>query len=305
MINHSSEFNGLLLINKPSGVTSYDVIKKVKKYYSTNKVGHTGTLDPLASGLLCVLIGPSVKACDYLQDKKKTYYAGIKLGVETDTEDITGQIIKTDDKYVSKDDLSIVLNSFKGEYMQTPPMYSSKKVDGKKLYEYARKGIILERSQTQLHIYDISLDLNNGEYPNYYFTCTCSKGTYIRTLCHDIGIRLGTYGTMFYLNRTNCYPYSIDQSYLIEDIENMSVEQKHEILIPPYDFFKTPLKVVLSEFNTKLLTNGCEIYLKKNHLDFQTGSYVNIFSYENKYLGLGEVIQFANGDALKLKIRLY
>ena len=222
--------NGMILINKEQGITSFDVVKKIKKLYNTNKVGHTGTLDPLACGLLCILVGQSVKACDLLQSKEKTYYAGIKFGIKTDTEDITGNIIEESKFIPSKEDIENAILSFKGEYYQTPPMYSAKKVAGKKLYEYARKGQIIEREKCKLFIHDIVIDYENSSYPNYYFTVTCSKGTYIRTLCNDIGEKLGNFACMSYLKRTKCGSFNLEDSHNIEELENLDYENRLKYL---------------------------------------------------------------------------
>ena len=186
--------NGVLIINKPKGYTSHDIVNVVRKKLNTKKVGHTGTLDPDATGVLPILIGTATKISKYLIEHKKIYMATVRLGYKTDTADASGKIIK-EDKYFQKiDDKKIedILASFLGKQKQVPPMYSAIKVDGKKLYEYARDGVEIERAARDIEIYDIEVEKFNVEDNEITFRVKCSKGTYIRTLCETIAEILGT-----------------------------------------------------------------------------------------------------------------
>ena len=186
--------NGVLIINKPKGYTSHDIVNVVRKKLNTKKVGHTGTLDPDATGVLPILIGTATKISKYLIEHKKIYMATVKLGYKTDTADASGKIIK-EDKYFQKiDDKKIedILASFLGKQKQVPPMYSAIKVDGKKLYEYAREGKEVEVKPREIEIYDICLEGYDNNNYEISFKVNCSKGTYIRTLCESVAEKLGT-----------------------------------------------------------------------------------------------------------------
>lgn len=185
--------NGVLIINKPKGYTSHDIVNVVRKKLNTKKVGHTGTLDPDATGVLPILIGTATKISKYLIEHKKTYIAIVKLGYKTDTGDSTGKVIKVDEHFQKIDNKKIedVLASFLGKQKQVPPMYSAIKVDGKKLYEYAREGKTVQVEAREIEIYDICLEKYNNN-DEISFKVNCSKGTYIRTLCEDIAEKLGS-----------------------------------------------------------------------------------------------------------------
>lgn len=185
--------NGVIVINKPKGYTSHDIVNVVRKKLNTKKVGHTGTLDPDATGVLPILIGTATKISKYLIEHKKTYIATVKLGYKTDTGDASGKVIKEDKHFqkIDKKDIENALNTFLGKREQVPPMYSAIKVNGKKLYEYAREGKKIEVKPREIEIYDICLEeYNNND--EISFKVNCSKGTYIRTLCESIAEKLGT-----------------------------------------------------------------------------------------------------------------
>ena len=209
--------NGIILINKERGYTSRDIVNIVSKILNTKKIGHTGTLDPMAEGLLILTVGKCTKLCDYLTSEYKEYIAEFKLGYLTDTLDDTGNIIKRSNKIVQKDEIINIINSYKKEYFQTVPLYSAVKVNGKKLYEYARNNIDIELPKRKVIIKNIDI-LNIGE--TIKIKCLVSKGTYIRSLIDDIGKSLGTYATMTKLVRIRQGNYIIDNSYTIEDIKN-------------------------------------------------------------------------------------
>ncbi len=227
--------NGIIIINKEKDYTSRDVVNIVGKKLNTKKIGHTGTLDPLATGVLVLCVGKSLKLAELLTANDKEYIAKIRLGIETDTLDITGKIVKTKDIInISKEKIIECLNHFKGKIKQEVPKYSAVKVNGKKLYEYARNNIEVQLPIKEVEIYNIELisEIINNE---FYIKCRVSKGTYIRSLIRDIGLYLNTYATMTELTRTKQGKFSIDDSYTIEDIKN-----NHYKIINPIDILDIP-----------------------------------------------------------------
>ena len=210
--------NGILLVNKPIDFTSRDVVNKLTKILKTKKVGHTGTLDPIATGVLVVCVGNTTKLCELLTSEHKEYIATIKLGIKTDTLDTTGTIIEEKDYNVTEEQIIKVLNSFLGDSIQTTPIYSAVKVNGKKLYEYAREGIEVELPKRNINISNIKLLSYKDD--EIKFKTTVSKGTYIRALIDDICTKLNTVGTMSSLIRTKQGQFTLEQTFTLEDIEN-------------------------------------------------------------------------------------
>ena len=216
------EINGVIIVNKHSGVTSFDIVFKMKKLFNTKKVGHTGTLDPMATGVLPILLGRSAKAAEYLTEHDKEYKAEIQLGITTDTEDISGKVLTRSDKLPDKEEFFAVCEKFVGEIEQIPPMSSALKVGGKKLVDLAREGIEIERQARKINIYSLraeEVDEKSGIYTLYV---KCSKGTYIRTLCADIGKNLGCGACMSALERTKSGDFSIDKAYTVEELEKLT-----------------------------------------------------------------------------------
>lgn len=218
-----NNYNGILIVNKPSGITSRDVVNIVGKTLNTKKVGHTGTLDPMATGVLVLCIGNALKVCELITANDKEYIAKVILGIETETLDTTSPIINTKKTNITKEEVEKILNSFKGSYLQEVPKYSAVKINGKKLYEYAREGKEIELPKKMVTIYDIQL-ISDITYYNdttsFYIKTTVSKGTYIRSLIRDIGYKLNTYGCMDSLERTRQGIFNIDNSYTLEEIKN-------------------------------------------------------------------------------------
>ena len=239
--------NGLLLVNKQSNITSSDVVIKVRKLLNIKKIGHTGTLDPLAEGLLILTVGNATRIQELITEKDKEYIATMKLGIKTDTYDTEGKIL--DQKEVPNNlNIEEVLNSYIKKYNQEVPIYSSIKVNGKKLYEYARENIEVELPKREVEIKDIKLlSINNNEVT---FKCLVSKGTYIRSLINDIGNTLGTYATMTKLIRTKIDNFSLDNSYTLEDIEkgNYKLISIEEVLDYP--------KIEVDDDLYKKISNG-------------------------------------------------
>ena len=209
--------DGVLNIRKEKGYTSFDVVAKLRGILHMKKIGHTGTLDPEAEGVLPVVLGKATKLVDLLTDKQKTYEALLHLGIETDTQDMTGTVLHEKAVEVTEDEVRAVIGGFVGEYQQIPPMYSALKVDGKKLYELAREGKTVERKARTVHFYEI--DIKEINLPYVRFSVTCSKGTYIRTLCHDIGQKLGCGGCMEELIRTRSGNFVWEDSMTLAEVE--------------------------------------------------------------------------------------
>lgn len=214
--------NGILLINKPIDFTSRDVVNKLTKILKTKKIGHTGTLDPIATGVLVVCVGNTTKLCELLTSEYKEYVATIKLGIKTDTLDTTGNIIEKKEYNVTVEQIKEVLNSFLGTSIQTTPIYSAVKVNGKKLYEYAREGKEVELPKREINITDIELISYKDD--EIKFKTTVSKGTYIRALIDDICNKLNTVGTMSSLIRTKQGKFTLEETFTLEDVENGKYE---------------------------------------------------------------------------------
>lgn len=218
-----NNYNGILIVNKPSGITSRDVVNIVGKTLNIKKVGHTGTLDPMATGVLVLCLGNALKVCELITANDKEYIAKVILGIETETLDTTSPIINTKKTNITKEEIEKVLNSFKGSYIQEVPKYSAVKINGKKLYEYAREGKEIELPKKMVTIYDIQLVSDITYYNDtttFYIKTTVSKGTYIRSLIRDIGYKLNTYGCMDSLERTRQGIFNIDNSNTLEEIKN-------------------------------------------------------------------------------------
>ena len=291
---------GVLLVNKPKGITSHDVVAKVRRLYGTRSVGHTGTLDPMATGLLIVLVGKAVKASDYVTAQDKVYDAEMKLGIVTDTADITGKILSRNDDIPQRDEVVYAAKSFVGKYMQTPPMYSAIKVDGKKLYELAREGKTVELEPRELYISSIDID---GDGDTYKMRIACSKGTYIRTLCEDIGKKLGCGATMSALCRYSSGGFTLDGAVTPEELEALSSEERTAKLIPAEELFPELEKITLPDFYARLCLCGCEIYQKKIGTSFTCGERVRVYTKDG-FAGVGEVKQYPDGTAIKLFMRV-
>lgn len=251
--------NGCISIYKEKGFTSFDVVAKLRGILKQKKIGHTGTLDPDAEGVLLVCLGKATKLCDILPDKNKEYEATLLLGVDTDTEDITGKVLHEAEVNVDKEDVERVIMSYVGDYMQIPPMYSAIKVNGKKLYELARAGHVIERQPRPVTIYNI--DIVSIDLPRVVFKVDCSKGTYIRSLCRDIGNALNTYGCMEKLIRNKACGFTKDKALTLSQVEeardNGSLEN---YIIPITDFYREYPKIYVAEEFTKLIDNGNKFY---------------------------------------------
>ena len=288
--------NGVIIINKEIGPTSQGVVNRVKRLLGASKAGHTGTLDPMATGVLPVLIERGVKASEFMLTGDKHYIATLLLGQTTDTEDVTGEILSASDILPDEEAVLAAVNSFVGEYLQTPPMYSALKIGGKKLCDLARAGVTVEREARTVTIHEIIAEkISDSEYT---LDVKCSKGTYIRTLCADIGARLGCGGCMKTLCRASASGFTLDDAHTLSELENMSDEEREECVFPVEYIFRQLQEVKLPAFFARLAHSGLEIYLKKINLDLPLGERVRL-SDENGFFALGEVREYDEGMAIK------
>lgn len=274
--------DGIIIINKEKGCTSHDIVYKAKKIFN-KKVGHTGTLDPNATGVLPLLVGKGTEISKYLINHDKTYEAILQLGGKKDTADSEGRTIeekKITPEMLEEQNLKKVLKSFEGKQEQVPPMYSAIKVNGKKLYEYARKGEKIEIKPREIEIYKIDLIKIDIENKTIEFKVECSKGTYIRTLCENIAEKLGTVGYMKELKRTRVGEFEIEDAIKIQELENEEIKQSKFITIEKY--FEKNERIVLEDAKLKLFLNG--VKLTYNNKD---GIY-KIYN-KNRFIGIGTI----------------
>lgn len=274
--------NGIILIDKPQGWTSHDVVGKLRGILHERRIGHSGTLDPLATGLLVVFIGRATRAVEFAEADRKEYIAGLRLGMSTDTQDITGRIISKETDIPDEPEVRIAIERFRGELEQIPPMYSAVKIGGKKLYELARKGESIERKPRHITIF--GLEITGRSDNDYILDVVCSKGTYIRTLCHDIGAALGCGGCMSSLRRTKSGVFSVDNAYTIAEIQEAAERGEEEKLLLPIDtLFAGYTKLSVDADSEKKLKNGCIINTSSPDGRFR------VYSEDGEFLLLGDV----------------
>ena len=272
--------DGIIIINKPQGITSNAVVQRIRKILNTKKVGHCGTLDPLATGVLPILVGQGTKISKYLVEHDKTYIATIKLGEKRDTADCEGKVIESKNvPCMDEESIRNTLSSFVGKQLQMPPMYSAIKVNGKKLYEYARNNEQVSIEPRPIEIYDIRLLNYNSERNLIKFEVKCSKGTYIRTLCENISEKLGTVGYMQELIRTRVNEYSLEESITIEELE---MRKKNIPFISIEDTFLNKSAIYLNEKELKLFLNGVLLYREEKNDIYRV-------YYNSYFIGLGNV----------------
>lgn len=277
--------NGVLNIFKNKGMTSFDVVSRVRKIAKEKKVGHTGTLDPEAEGVLPVCIGKGTKIIDYIMDSEKGYSVKFKLGIKTTTYDLEGEIIEErDTSFLKEEEVKKVINSFKGEYLQVPPMFSALKKNGVRLYELARKGIEIEREGRNITIYNI--ENINIQLPYVSMDVTCSKGTYIRSLCYDIGEKLNVFATMTDLKRFKTSFFCEEDSININDLNEENIKEK---LISIEDALKNYPKIHIEKGYTKLIINGVRVGDKRFTKDFVENNVLyRVYGEDKEFLGLGK-----------------
>lgn len=288
--------NGLIIINKEEGLTSQAVVTRVKRVLGVRKAGHTGTLDPMATGVLPVLLDRGVKASEFMLTSDKHYIATLLLGVTTDTEDVTGSILTECNTVPSEAEVMAAVSSFVGEYYQTPPMYSALKIGGRKLCDMAREGVTVEREPRRVEIFSIKAKrLSDREYS---LDVKCSKGTYIRTLCADIGKALSVGGVMKTLGRAEASGFTLDDSYTLSELEAMSDAERAAAVLPVEVIFRKYREIRLPDFFAKLARAGQEIYLTKIGTSASVGELVRLLDKEG-FFAVGEVREFEGGRAIK------
>lgn len=294
--NKPATVTGVLIINKHAGVTSHKIVSILRKFYDMPKVGHTGTLDPMATGVLPILLGRAVKAADFLLAEDKEYEAEMTLGVTTDTQDTTGEVLTKSDDVPSEEDVAAACRRFTGEIMQTPPMYSAIKVDGRKLCDIARDGETVERQPRRVTVYSLVPEKISERV--YKLKIVCSKGTYIRTLCADIGEALGCGAAMSSLCRTRSGPFTLDGAHTIEELSGMTFEERLALPRPTESLFEDLPEVRINDFYTKLIKGGTELYQKKLGTSFEEGTTVRLKN-GGDFVALGRVEAFETGLAVK------
>lgn len=279
--------NGIINVYKEAGFTSHDVVAKMRGICGQKKIGHTGTLDPAATGVLPVCLGSGTRLCDMLADRDKEYVAKLLLGVSTDTQDTTGRVLTRKEVTASEQEVRDAILSFQGAYQQVPPMYSALKVNGKKLYELARAGREVERQPRPVVIHE--LEILDMELPLVTIRVACSKGTYIRTLCADIGDRLGCGGAMAFLERTRVGEFKLEDALTLKQLEALRDQGKLGDRVKPVDscFLSCPVLHV-EEAHRKLIDNGNAFYPSQTveGKRFGHGKWVRVYNEEGRFYGI-------------------
>ncbi|MCX7746894.1 MAG: tRNA pseudouridine(55) synthase TruB [Clostridia bacterium] len=302
--------NGIISVLKPPGMTSFDVVAFLRGVLKVRKIGHTGTLDPGAVGVLPVCVGSATKAIEFMMDKDKVYRAEMTLGLTTDTEDSSGEILAVNNVVAGREEIESAVKSFIGKYAQTPPMYSAVKVGGKKLYELARSGITVDREERVVEVYSVRIlqireeqaIIANQEYRivKVVFDVACSKGTYIRTLCADIGNRLGCGGLMSFLIRLRAGSFDISSALTVEEIIEAANNQtlKDKFFSIDKAFMDFP-EVILNESEEKRFLNGQ--FLDFSEKPYALNAVLKVYSKNKLFIALGEVIKSQGKPMLKSK----
>ena len=276
--------NGIIIIDKPAGWTSQDVVGKLRGLFSDRRVGHGGTLDPMATGVLPVFVGRATRAAEFLESAEKEYIATVRLGLVTDTEDTSGAVLQTHPVALTREAVAAALAKFVGEQLQLPPMYSAVKIGGKKLYELARAGKTAERKPRPITIH--ALELLDGAGDSWQFRVHCSKGTYVRTLCADLGAALGCGGCMSALRRTRAGGFTLEQAVTLEQLQALTPEARTALLLPVDRLFACHPALRLSEKQERVIRNGGRFTVHGP----ADGTY-RLYSPGGEFLALGRVAQ--------------
>ncbi len=288
---------GIICLDKPKGMSSFMAVKRASRLLGVKKAGHTGTLDPMATGVLVIMLGHSTRFIELLPEHKKSYIARVKLGVTTDTLDITGEVLTQSPVNVTKEQLLSAAEKFKGEILQTPPMYSALKKDGERLYDLARKGIEIERESRKITVE--KLEIYDFDGTDFTMNVTCSAGTYIRSLCDDIGKELGCGAVMTELRRTGANGFSIENSVTLEKLEALVNENNAEsVFISLESALMSYGEITVTKPQANRFHNGGALSYERLHGNYPVGIY-RVYSPERQFLGLGE-ISIEKGD---LKVR--
>lgn len=280
-------YHGIIIVHKEKGYTSHDVVAKLRGICGQKKIGHTGTLDPEATGVLPVCLGSGTKLCDMLTDKDKEYVAVLRLGVETDTQDMTGRVLAEHAVEAEKQQVSEAVMAFQGSYQQVPPMYSALKVNGKKLYELAREGREVERQAREVQIHEI--EILGMQLPLVKLRVVCSKGTYIRTLCADIGEKLGCGGAMESLVRTRVGGFSLEEAFTLGQLQDLRDQGRLSEAVSPVEsvFLSCPVLHVRSDLE-RLLDNGNALTVEQTaeKEQYAPGRWVRVCRPDNRFAGI-------------------
>lgn len=288
--------NGIINFYKPKGITSHGAVSFFRKLLNIKRIGHTGTLDPNAEGVLPICIGKATRVSEYLLTEDKEYRGELTLGRSTDTQDGDGVTLESSFKIVSEEDIRFSFDKFKGNISQVPPMYSALKHNGKKLYELAREGKTIERDPRAINIYELNIEKIHENKKVVFYT-KCSRGTYIRTLCNDIGEDLGTFGYMSDLLRVGVGPFNVKDSFKIEDLESLSKYEIEKLMLPiDFALMKFESIKIKDEFYKKLI-NGVKIQIYDRH--YSIGDILRVYS-KNNFIGIGEIIEKDNLQLLKM-----
>lgn len=282
--------SGIINVYKEAGFTSFDVVAKMRGILHIKKIGHTGTLDPDATGVLPICIGRATKVCDFLTDRDKTYRAVMRLGITTDTLDLSGATLSTQEVHVTEDEIRSVIASFVGEINQVPPMYSALKVNGQKLCDLARKGQMIERKPRPVTIY--SIQVTDISLPDVTMEVHCSKGTYIRTLCDDIGRELACGAALASLERTQAAGFYIEDTHTLCEIEKLVRDGSLDSILYPLDsIFSEYPKVIAKESQSKVLRNGGRARARETSaagLSMAEGMRVRLYLADDTFVGIYE-----------------
>lgn len=280
---------GIICIDKPKDMSSFMAVKRASRILGVKKAGHTGTLDPMATGVLVVMLSHCTRFIELLPEHKKSYTARVRLGITTDTLDITGEILSENDVNITLEQLLYVAEQFKGEILQTPPMYSALKKDGERLYDLARKGIEVEREQRKITIEKLEIyDFNGTEFS---MDVTCSAGTYIRSLCDDIGKALGCGACMTELRRTSANGFGIEKTVTLDKLQQIVNENKAaDYILPIEKALAAYEKIVVTSPQANRFKNGGDLDYNRLHGEYSIGIY-RVYSPEMKFLGLGEILE--------------
>lgn len=281
-------YHGIINVYKEAGYTSHDVVARLRGICGQKKIGHTGTLDPDAVGVLPVCLGNGTRLCDMLTDRRKEYIATLRLGMMTDTQDISGKVLEERKVLVSPPEVRKVILSFLGDSMQIPPMYSALKVNGKKLYELAREGKEVERAARPITVYGI--EVLEEEHPEYVFKVECSKGTYIRTLCHDIGEQLGCGAVMTKLIRSRVGEFEIEKAHTLDELQRLADQGiLSEAIVPVEKMFEDYPALVVKESSHKVIQNGNQLKKEdflENTEEIADGKEIRVYSHQNIFFGI-------------------
>jgi len=293
---------GFICIDKSLNMTSFYAVRKVRGITGEKKAGHAGTLDPLATGVLPIALGGATRFLELFETHDKSYTASVKLGMTTDTLDITGVVTSTKSSEITKEKLQNCLNDFKGKIKQLPPMYSAIKKDGVRLYELARKGIEVEREEREIEIYSLKLDLFNEAEQTFTFSVDCSAGTYIRTLCGDIGEKLGVGATMTSLRRTKALGFTLDDCVSVDELQALKDNNEISTVLKKTEDVFSYEKITVSQAQSVRFSNGGSLETKRINKTLLPKAFYRIYSPEGKFLGIGETD--AIGENLNMK-RIY